>query len=246
MENLKFSLDDEIIDIEWCTLHGHTPPKDRKYRIIVDNEKIVVDKEYMTGSEILILAGKNPPERFQLRQKYKGGKVITIAYAQLVCFTESGIEKFKTLPLDQTEGEDPRRDFTLLEEDTAYLEHLNLTWEAVNLQSALWIFIHNYPLPEGYNTTKATLGVRITSGYPTAQLDMIYFYPAIIRKDGLTIGGLSLVQIDGKSFQQWSRHRTDANPWRPNLDNLSTHVPLADAWLKLEFEKRPTSHAIPV
>ena len=117
MENLNFSLDDEIIDIEWCTLHGHIPPKGRKYRIIIDREKFVVDKECMTGREILIKAGKNPPERFQLRQKLKGGQVITIAYDKMVCFTESGIEKFKTLPLDQTEGEVPRRDFTLLEED---------------------------------------------------------------------------------------------------------------------------------
>ena len=68
MENLKFSLDDDIIDIEWCTLHGHTPPKGRKYRIIIDREKFVVDKECMTGREILMLTGKNPPERFQLRQ----------------------------------------------------------------------------------------------------------------------------------------------------------------------------------
>jgi hypothetical protein len=245
MDNLNFSLDDEIIDIEWCTLHGHIPPKGRKYRIIIDREKYVVDKECMTGREILIKGGKNP-ERFQLRQKLKGGQAITIPNDKMVCFTDSGIEKFKTLPLDQTEGEVPRRDFTLLEEDEAYLESLGLLWEAVKLEGALWILIYNYALPSGYTATNAELGIRISPGYPTTQLDMIYFYPAISRIDGLPIGGLSLIQIDGKNFQQWSRHRTGENPWRSDIDNLGTHVPLADAWLELEFEKRPNAHAIPV
>lgn len=245
MEFSKFSIDDDIIDIEWCTLHGHTPPRGRKYRIIVDREKFVVDKECMTGKEILILAGKTPPERFQLRQKLKGGKVVTIAYDQKVCFTEPGIEKFKTIPLDQTEGEVPRRDFTLLDEDEEFLESLGLTWEAANLRGALWVFIHDYPLPNGYNVSAAKLGIRMSPGYPTAQLDMVYFFPALHRKDGKPIGALSLTQIDGKNFQQWSRHRTSSNPWRPDIDNLSTHIPLADAWLQLEFEKRPISHAVP-
>lgn len=244
MENLNFSLEDEIIDLEWCAKLGHTPPKGRKYRIIIDRDKYVVDKECMTGKEILLIAGKKPPERFQLRQKLKHGNVVTIGYEQTVCFTEPGIEKFKTLPLDQTEGEVPRRDFILLEEDEVYLNNLGLVWEAVNVQGALWIFIHGYNLPEGYNATEACLGIRMTSGYPTAQLDMIYFYPALSRADGQPIGALSLTQIDGKIFQQWSRHRTEINPWRNGIDNLSTHVPLADAWLLLEFEKRP-ANAVP-
>jgi len=244
MDNLKFSLDDDIIDIEWCTLNDHTPPKGRKYRIKIDREKFVVNTECMTGREILILAGKTPIERFQLRQKFNGGKVVTIGYDIMVCLTERGIEKFKTLPLDQTEGEFPRRDFHLLEEDEAYLESLGLIWEVTNLQNALWVFIYNYIIPEGYNEPEVTLAVRMSPGYPTSQLDMVYFYPALSRKDGQPIGGLSLTQIEGKNFQQWSRHRTIVNPWRPDIDNLSTHIPLADAWLMLEFEKRPATHAL--
>lgn len=244
MKNNNFSLDDDIIDIEWCTLNGHTPPKGRKYRIKIDRENFVVDKECMTGREILTIAGKTPIDRFQLRQKFKGGKVETIAYDKMVCFTESGIEKFKTIPLDQTEGEFPRREFTLLEEDEAYLESLGLIWETANLQNTLWVFIYNYTIPEGYNESESTLAVRISTGYPTAQLDMVYFYPELNRKDGQPIGGLTISQIDEKNFQQWSRHRTPANPWRPDIDNLSTHIPLADAWLLLEFEKRPEIHAI--
>ncbi|NVN97363.1 hypothetical protein HXX01_04000 [Candidatus Nomurabacteria bacterium] len=139
----------------------------------------------------------------------------------------------------------PRRDFILLDEDEAYLENLNLTWETVNVSGGLWVFVHNYPLPDGYNLDKALLGVRMSPGYPTAQLDMVYFFPALSRKDSQAVGGLSMTQMDGKNFQQWSRHRTSINPWRPEIDNLSTHIPLADAWLKLEFEKRPMLYAVP-
>lgn len=242
MEN--FSLEDEVIDLEWAALNGHKVPKGRKYRIRIDREKFVVDKECMTGKELLVLAGKNPPERFQLRQKLKGGNVVTIPLDKTVCFTDPGIEKFKTLPLDQTEGESLRRDFTLLEEDIEYLDSLGLEWEAIIFQNAQWVLIHDYPIVEGYNVAKAIVAVRISPGYPTAQLDMGFFHPPLSRADGQKINALSPVDLDGKKFQQWSRHRTGANPWREGIDNLGTHLPLADVWLTQEFEKRPR-HAVP-
>ena len=61
--------------------------------------------------------------------------------------------------------------------------------------------------------------------------------------DQQAVGALSEYPLDGKIYQQWSRHRTSANPWRPEVDNLSTHVPLADFWLSNEFIKRP-NHAL--
>lgn len=92
------------IDIEQYSKEGKTPPKGHRYVILVDRQRIVVDEECLTGKEILIKAGKTPPERFQLNQKLRGGKVVKINYDQKVCFTEPGIEKFMTIPLDQTEG----------------------------------------------------------------------------------------------------------------------------------------------
>jgi hypothetical protein len=43
--------------------------------------------------------------------------------------------------------------------------------------------------------------------------------------------------LDGKQFQQWSRHRTGANPWRPGLDNVCTHLLLVNSWLEKELRK---------
>lgn len=238
----NFSLEDEIIDLEWAAQKGHKPPKGKKYRYKVDGVPFISDAETVTGKEILSKAGKLPPENFILRQKLKGNW-ITIPLDKVVDFTEPGVEKFKTLPNDQTEGEDNakflRRDFALLEEDEEFLISLGLPWEAVKIGNVNWVFIHKYVIATGYNESSVTLGFRMIAGYPTAQLDMVYFHPRLARVDGQPIGAISNLSLDGKTFQQWSRHRTATNPWRPGIDNLSTHYPLVEAWLLKEFEKRP-------
>lgn len=102
-ENVKDSLE-EIIDLEEFAKAGKVPPKGKKYKIKVDTTTYVVKVETMTGSEILELAGKNPVKRFQLNQKLHGGIVKKIGYDEKVDFTVPGIERFMTIPLDQTEG----------------------------------------------------------------------------------------------------------------------------------------------
>lgn len=92
------------IDVELYSKEGKPVPPGHHYIILIDRKKYTVKQECMLGREILVLAGKTPPERFQLNQRLRGGKVKKIAYDQTVCFTEPGIEKFMTIPLDQTEG----------------------------------------------------------------------------------------------------------------------------------------------
>lgn len=94
----------EVIDVAAYTREGKPVPPGRHYIIMVDRDNYTVKQECMTGREILKLAGKVPVERFQLNQRLKGGKVVKIDYDQKVCFTEPGVEKFMTIPLDQTEG----------------------------------------------------------------------------------------------------------------------------------------------
>jgi len=83
---------------------GGNNDEKKHYVIMIDRQTYKVDQECMTGREILTLAGKIPVERFQLNVRYKGGKVSKVGYDQTICFSEPGIEKFMTLPLDQTEG----------------------------------------------------------------------------------------------------------------------------------------------
>ena len=94
----------EVIDIENYAKEGKTPPAGKKYQIRVDNAKFITEKESLTGREILELAGKFPVEKFQLNQKIKGGQVKRIDYREVVSFIAPGVERFMTVPLDQTEG----------------------------------------------------------------------------------------------------------------------------------------------
>lgn len=94
----------EIIDLEQYAKEGKPVPKGKKYQIRIDREKFIVDVECMTGRELLKLAGKVPPEKYQLNQILRGGEVKKVGYDESVCFTTPGIERFVTLPKDPTEG----------------------------------------------------------------------------------------------------------------------------------------------
>lgn len=130
-----------------------------------------------------------------------------------------------------------RRHFALPEADEEFLDSLGLPWEALIESGVRWVLIYNFPVPSGYNYATVTVAIRIQPGYPDAQLDMAYFFPALARADSKHIGALTPFTLDGKGFQQWSRHRTGANPWRPGVDDLSTHLMLVEHWLKREFAK---------
>lgn len=132
-----------------------------------------------------------------------------------------------------------RRDFQLPEHDIDFLDGLELPWEAIKDRGMQWALIQDYPVPPGYNVEKVTVAIKIEPGYPRARLDMAYFYPHLFRKDGKQINALTQLQIDGKSFQRWSRHRTAANPWREGVDDLSTHLAMISYWFEQEFIKRP-------
>ncbi|MEQ1756320.1 MAG: E2/UBC family protein [Micropepsaceae bacterium] len=130
-----------------------------------------------------------------------------------------------------------KRQFELLPEDEQFLKEYGLPWETV-VDGSQWVLIHDLSTHEGYNHAKVTAAIRIETGYPNTRLDMVYFFPALARKDGRAIGATdSNQQIDGKTYQRWSRHRTDANPWKPGHDNLGTHIFLIEDWLQREFEK---------
>ena len=128
-----------------------------------------------------------------------------------------------------------RRDFELLPADRQFLENYGLPWEAV-LDGSPWVLIHKFATHQGYNYTTVTAAVRLETGYPLSQLDMVYFHPALARLDGKAIGATQETQvIAGVPYQRWSRHRTNENPWRPGEDDLGSHVNLIEDWLAREF-----------
>lgn len=129
-----------------------------------------------------------------------------------------------------------RRQFNLPSDDEAYLNTLNLEWETV-VEGGNWLIIHGYPIPDGYNHSKADIAINISAGYPDTKLDMVYVYPPLLLRNGSGIGALSPHGLDGKTYQRWSRHRTPQNPWRPGVDDLSGHLILVDHWFERESRK---------
>jgi hypothetical protein len=130
-----------------------------------------------------------------------------------------------------------RRDFQLAEEDEECLTALGRPWEAVIENRTKWLIFPDYPIPEGYNHRAAAAALRIPPSYPDDQIDMVYFHPALALTNGKGIAQLSLCTLEGKQYQQWSRHRTGANPWRSGLDNVCTHLLLVNSWLEKELRK---------
>src|SRR3972149_442349 len=128
-----------------------------------------------------------------------------------------------------------RRDFRLPEQDEQFLGGLGLAWETISEPSNRWLLLQAYPIPRGYNHLQVDVIVNVSPGYPDAQLDMVYFHPHLARLDGK-----GLIQVagghsgNGRDWQRWSRHRTPANPWRPGVDDLATHLGLVDEWLVRE------------
>lgn len=95
---------DEIADLEEYTKKGQQPPRCRGYRFKVNGQPYVVEDPIVTGREVLTIAGKIPPTDYTLRVKMAGHRPQKVDLDENVNLRHPGIEKFKALPRDQTEG----------------------------------------------------------------------------------------------------------------------------------------------
>ena len=75
----------------------------QSFKIRIDKLTYDVDVPSMTGNELLALAGK-PIGKYKLIQRLRGGQAKPVGGDERVSFTDPGVERFMTLPLDQTEG----------------------------------------------------------------------------------------------------------------------------------------------
>lgn len=88
----------EIIDVEEYINSGKKIPRGKRYRIIVDDKRIVLDHEIVTGEEILKAAGLLPVECFSLYLKVKGCDFELIRPHEKVDLAENGVEHFVSKP----------------------------------------------------------------------------------------------------------------------------------------------------
>lgn len=95
---------DDIIDLEEYAKLGKRPPLAKGYRIKINGDPYVVHDPTPTGRAILTLAGLLPVEDYTLRVKLAGEKPGKVKLDEEVDLRHPGVEKFKALPRDQTEG----------------------------------------------------------------------------------------------------------------------------------------------
>ena len=128
-----------------------------------------------------------------------------------------------------------RRDFAFSEDDSDCLNAGGVPWETVIEAGTKWLILRAFSVPAGYNSVKADLALRIPPAYPDVQIDMAYFLPALMIPGKLIRQTQMMLMIGGKQYQQSSRHRTTANPWRPGLDSVCTHLLQVSTWLQREL-----------
>ena len=117
-----------------------------------------------------------------------------------------------------------RRDFNPYYEDLEFLASRETPWEAVREESQCWYILHDYSPPKGYAPEKVSAAFCLPGTYPSTQIDMVYFFPSVSRLDGRESECVSNQSFDGKQWQQWSRHRLNANDWKDGVDYLATHI----------------------
>lgn len=95
---------DEIADLEEYAAQGKAPPRCRGYRIRVNRDRYEIHEPKPTRETILETARLTPVDQWTLRIKIRGGHSELIQPGERVDLTRPGVEKFKALPRDQTEG----------------------------------------------------------------------------------------------------------------------------------------------
>ena len=238
-----------IIDVEDLCLNNkphpeHDPGEVIYYRVKIDKQYREFREHHLTGTQLLASIGLTPQTHKLFEIGQHGQRAI--GPDELADFRKSGIERFKSVAKEAQDGnvtatEDSvavtlRKQFELSDEDRLFLNQQGLPWEALLVGGAGWLLIHDFPLPAGYSESTTTMALLIPASYPSAEIDMMYFYPDVVRLDNRAINALSQQALDGKIYQRWSRHRP-MGMWRPGIDNLETHFLAVLEWINKELTR---------
>lgn len=93
----------DIADIEDYTARKKPLPLAKLYGLRIDGRRFEVATRLISGRDILVLAAKSPPERFQLDKRVRG-KFVQVGLTEVIDLGEPGLEVFESFPLDEREG----------------------------------------------------------------------------------------------------------------------------------------------
>jgi len=225
----------DLIDIEEYGKTCKEVVPARKYRIKVDKDFHIWDNRYISTAKIIEFSGKTPADKQDVWKFYGNApKPVRVDCDKLIDLFEKCLVRFVVLPKEQKDGYKTQRAFTLPQEDMDFLDELGLPWETIS-NNGMWLIIHDYPITKGYNVETASIALMIPPAYPAAEIDMANFCPPLQKQSG-TINAATERAIEGRIFQQWSRHRQPGE-WVPGVDNLSTHLGLVDNWLLIDLKR---------
>ena len=183
-------------------------------------------------------AGFDPSKNWIIILRVRDQPKREMGLDEVIDLRAPGIEKLRLTPKEVNNGEAAVklcRQFALLEVDERFLDGLGLWWETVIDAKRRWLLIYDYPVPNGYVTTRTLLALEIPLTYPGAQIDMFYTRPPLALKTGRAIDRTQVsATICGQPFNGWSRHRGELSKWNPATDNVSTHLALVESALAKE------------
>lgn len=220
--------------------HGAEGSRGRpqKWTLNVQGVHLDLNTPTIMVRDALSQAGFDPNQGWLIFLKVSGGPKEAVELSTTIDLTRPGIEKLRLTPREVNNGEAapaPRRAFALLDVDEEHLQSLCQAWETVIEDKRRWLIIHDYPLPEGYTTSRTALALEIPCTYPSAQIDMFYTYPPASLASGRAIDRTQVrAVIGGCEYHGWSRHRGPASPWNPATDNVVTHLALVESALAKE------------
>lgn len=227
---------EDLVDIEEYARSGKPVPHARRYRYRVNKQHFETELPELKGRQILERAGLVPVDQYRLRLKERHGPPVEVGLDQEVDLRKPGVERFVAQKKEVQDGLESRRQFTLPAEDITFLDGLGLHWEAIAEGGNFWVVIYRVPLPVGFTERTTDVAIQIMPGYPTSPLDMAYFYPPVLRQDGGKIACADAAQnLDGRTWQRWSRHRIGATAWIPGEDNLERHFMFMQDWWAREI-----------
>ena len=208
------------------------------WKLNVHGVVIEVAMPTITVSAAMEQAGFDISKSWYIFFKVVGKAKCEVSLTDVLDLETPGIEKLRLTPRNVDNGEAPlasRRDFTLLDIDTAYLDRLQLKWETIIDTERRWLAIRNFPVPPGYTVAHTILALEIPSSYPGAAIYGFYAYPPLALESNRTIPKTQLRgTLLGLEFHGWSRHRGPSAPWDPATDNVVTHIGLVEAALMKE------------
>lgn len=95
---------DSVNSIASNNNQGNQNPHGETYRFTVMKRQFQTHEKEITGRKICELAGLEPPEKYKLDKKMKGGEYREVLLDDVIDLSEPGLEKFVYITRDQTEG----------------------------------------------------------------------------------------------------------------------------------------------